>query len=160
MEGNGSSGSFAGNVFVDEFYFSALFDEDEIFPISDEKYAEQIQLQEALMSSVMNMSTTTFTHNNNCEDEMIDVINNNYVEYPSGKGKAKLHIGESSGNSNNIIMSFCNICMEDKPIEKMFTNNKSCNHIFCSNCMESYVASKLQENISMVKCPDPNVGEL
>ncbi|KAJ9559939.1 hypothetical protein OSB04_005099 [Centaurea solstitialis] len=36
---------------VDDFYFSALLDDDQIFPISDEKYAEQLQLQEALIIS-------------------------------------------------------------------------------------------------------------
>ncbi|KAM3380002.1 hypothetical protein P3S68_005575 [Capsicum galapagoense] len=37
---------------VDEFYFSVLFDHEEsLFPISDEMYAEEFQLQEALMSA-------------------------------------------------------------------------------------------------------------
>ncbi|KAK4736236.1 hypothetical protein R3W88_010497 [Solanum pinnatisectum] len=37
---------------VDEFYFSALFDhEEQLFPISDEMYAEELQLQEALYSA-------------------------------------------------------------------------------------------------------------
>lgn len=37
---------------VDEFYFLALFDHDEpLFPISDEMYAEELQLQEALYSA-------------------------------------------------------------------------------------------------------------
>ncbi|MCD7460634.1 hypothetical protein HAX54_044000 [Datura stramonium] len=36
---------------VDEFYFSALFDEEQLFPISDEMYAEELQLQEALISA-------------------------------------------------------------------------------------------------------------
>ncbi|CAN4089192.1 unnamed protein product [Withania somnifera] len=37
---------------VDEFYFSALFDlEEPLFPISDEMYAEELQLQEALISA-------------------------------------------------------------------------------------------------------------
>ncbi|XP_059307039.1 uncharacterized protein LOC132058600 [Lycium ferocissimum] len=37
---------------VDGFYFSALFDDEQLFPISDEKYAEELQLQEALVSAV------------------------------------------------------------------------------------------------------------
>ncbi|XP_019198321.1 PREDICTED: E3 ubiquitin-protein ligase RNF144B-like [Ipomoea nil] len=43
--------------YVDDFYFSALYDEDEIFPISDEKYAEELQLQEALMSCAAKTQT-------------------------------------------------------------------------------------------------------
>jgi len=39
-------------MFVDDFYFSLLFDEedeDEIFPVLDAKYAEGLQFQEGLM---------------------------------------------------------------------------------------------------------------
>ncbi|KAJ6849409.1 putative E3 ubiquitin-protein ligase RNF144A-B [Iris pallida] len=36
---------------VDEFYLLALFDAEELFPISDEKYAYELQLQEALVSA-------------------------------------------------------------------------------------------------------------
>ncbi|KAE8656222.1 Detected protein of unknown function [Hibiscus syriacus] len=38
---------------VDDFYFLALYDDEEIFPISDEKYALELHLQEALMSSAI-----------------------------------------------------------------------------------------------------------
>ncbi|GJY77657.1 zinc finger, C6HC-type containing protein [Tanacetum coccineum] len=37
---------------VDDSYFAATIDDDEIFPISDEKNAEELQLQEALVSSL------------------------------------------------------------------------------------------------------------
>ncbi|PON45098.1 hypothetical protein PanWU01x14_261320 [Parasponia andersonii] len=43
----GTSSSSSDNVppnhFVDDFYFSALFDDGEIFPISDEKYAQELK---------------------------------------------------------------------------------------------------------------------
>jgi len=44
---------------VDDFYFY----DDKIFPISDEKYAEELQLQEALYSSqgqVLGLKTKLF----------------------------------------------------------------------------------------------------
>ncbi|KAG9154944.1 hypothetical protein Leryth_012138 [Lithospermum erythrorhizon] len=45
--------SFSSSIqYVDELYFAALFDKDEIFPISDEDYAEEITLQEALYDNV------------------------------------------------------------------------------------------------------------
>ena len=38
---------------VDDSYFLALIDTDNLFPISDEKYADEMQLQEVLMSSAI-----------------------------------------------------------------------------------------------------------
>ncbi|KAF7813974.1 E3 ubiquitin-protein ligase RNF144A [Senna tora] len=120
---------------VDEFYFSALYDEEDIFPISDEKYAEQIQLQEALMAPYM-MTTTILI---------------------PGKEKKNLETGESSRTTNRQLpsVSFCEICMDTKPIQEMFRNNNTCAHMFCTECTASHVAAKLQENISMVRCPHP-----
>ena len=43
------------DLFVDEFYFSALLDRlenNEEFEVSDAMYAEELQFQEALMASV------------------------------------------------------------------------------------------------------------
>lgn len=50
MEGSSSTRCNI-DLFVDDFYFSALYDNDEILPISDELYAEELQLKEALISS-------------------------------------------------------------------------------------------------------------
>lgn len=65
------------------------------------------------------------------------------------KGKHK-EIGQSS------FEMYCTICMEDKSAEEIF-QNPSCSqsHYFCNECIESHVAVKIQENISQVKCPDP-----
>jgi E3 ubiquitin-protein ligase RNF144 len=49
---------------------------------------------------------------------------------------------------------YCTICMDDKPIEEMF-ENRNCSHSFCEDCVGSYLATKIQENLAMVKCPDP-----
>ena len=45
----------SSHLFVDDFYFSALLDQlenTEEFEVSDAKYAEELQFQEALMASV------------------------------------------------------------------------------------------------------------
>lgn len=115
---------------VDDFYFSALYDDHEVFPISDEKYAPELQLQEALISSAISSRTSIST----------DQVE---VETPFTILK-----GQSSDSE-----SFCMICMDVKRSEEMFINN-GCNHSFCTDCVGRYVGTKIQENISMVKCPD------
>lgn len=115
---------------VDDFYFSALYDDQEVFPISDEKYAQELQLQEALISSAISSRTSIST----------DQVE---VETPFTTLK-----GQSSVSG-----SFCMICMDFKPSEEMFINN-GCNHSFCTDCVGQYVGTKIQENISIVKCPD------
>ncbi|CAJ1950661.1 unnamed protein product [Sphenostylis stenocarpa] len=87
---------------VDDFYFSPLHDDAEIFPISDEKYAEALlQLQEILYSSI----TSSCARVEKKKD----------IPLITRKGKQKM-TGESS---------------------------------------RFYCAGKIQENISMVKCPEP-----
>ncbi|XP_025635570.1 uncharacterized protein [Arachis hypogaea] len=44
--------------------------------------------------------------------------------------------------------------MDSKPFQEIFIN-QNCNHSFCDECIAKYVAAKIQENISNVKCPEP-----
>ncbi|KAL6144403.1 hypothetical protein ACLB2K_055096 [Fragaria x ananassa] len=122
---------------VDDFYFSALYDDEEVFPICDEKYAQELQLQEALMSSAISSSKVPIS-----------------IDQFEVKTPFEILRGQSSGSG-----SFCMICMDVKPSGEMFTNN-SCNHSFCTDCIGRYVATKIQENISMVKCPDVKCKEV
>ncbi|CAL5442895.1 unnamed protein product [Camellia sinensis] len=125
----GTSRDNNNHLLVDDFYFSALFDEDEIFPISDEKYAEELQLQEALVPSSSRKRIQTL------ETEHQDKV--------------------KSRKSNESSLVFCTICMDAKPKSEMFENN-TCTHLFCSDCIAKHVAVKIQENIWMVKCPELN----
>lgn len=72
------------------------------------------------------------------------------------KGKTvKLENDEySCGTTTQSNPSFCVICMDSKLSEEMFKNDK-CAHSFCSYCVGKYVATKIQENISSLKCPEP-----
>ncbi|KAL6134779.1 hypothetical protein ACLB2K_067007 [Fragaria x ananassa] len=122
---------------VDDFYLSALYDDEEVFPICDEKYAQELQLQEALMSSAISSSKVPIS-----------------IDQFEVKTPFEILRGQSSGSG-----SFCMICMDVKPSGEMFTNN-SCSHSFCTDCIGRYVATKIQENISMVKCPDVKCKEV
>lgn len=125
---------------VDEFYFSALCDEEEIFPISDEKYAQALQLQEALMSSaISSIANTTGSTGCGCSNQTPTLT----APSPSPTEE----IGQSS-------QGFCAICMDMKPGGDMFTNN-ACTHSFCVDCIGKYVATKIHGNILNVECPEP-----
>ncbi|KAF8388678.1 hypothetical protein HHK36_025358 [Tetracentron sinense] len=145
------------NILVDDFYFSVLSDEREIFPISDEKYAEGLQLQEALMSSVI--ASQLPNGSSEMEETPMKILKlvrkdgGESSQMANGSSEMKIlklvrkDVGESS-------QSFCEICLEGKPTEDMFRNTITCSHSFCVDCISKYVAAKIQENINMVKCPD------
>ncbi|XP_050379823.1 E3 ubiquitin-protein ligase RSL1 [Argentina anserina] len=118
------------NHLVDDFYFSALYADQEVFRISDEIYAQELQLQEALMSSAILSKVP------------------NGIDQVEMETPVEILTGQSSGSG-----SFCMICMDVKSNEEKFTNN-GCKHSFCTDCIGRYVGTKIQENISMVKCPD------
>lgn len=114
---------------VDDFYFSAFsLEEEPLFPISDEKYAEKLQFQEVLMSSIVASGSRSS---------------------PSAK---RLYLRGESSKASEI---FCKICMEVTKTTDMFRND-NCSHIFCRDCLARYLASKIQENISKVRCPEIN----
>ncbi|MED6198521.1 hypothetical protein PIB30_067142 [Stylosanthes scabra] len=134
MEGSSSSSSDEEDslLLVDDFYFSALFDSEELFPINDEKYAEELHLQEALYSSAISLKRKL--------KEVVFVV---------GESSSTTH------QSHDYHPVLCAICMDSKPVQEIFSN-QNCNHSFCVDCIARYVAAKIQENISQVKCPEPN----
>ncbi|XP_030523965.1 E3 ubiquitin-protein ligase RSL1 [Rhodamnia argentea] len=116
---------------VDDFYFSALYDEEEIFPISDEKYALEVQLQEVLVIS-----------------SSVSLRSNASTRFPIA-GNTSFGNWEA-GECSRV---FCPICMEEKSSKEMFRGS-CCTHSFCMECMGQYVASKIKENEPTVTCPD------
>ncbi|KOM57011.1 hypothetical protein LR48_Vigan11g004300 [Vigna angularis] len=52
----------------------------------------------------------------------------------------------------------CGICMDAIPDEKKF-RIQNCSHIFCNGCITRHVAAKIEENRSVVQCPNPNCKE-
>ncbi|KAL3830078.1 hypothetical protein ACJIZ3_018880 [Penstemon smallii] len=80
------------------------------------------------------------------------------LEFLHSFPKTRVYKGESSNSKpvrNRIpLNSSCEICADEKPRSAMF-RILGCNHYYCCECMSKYVASKLQENISQITCPDP-----
>ncbi|KAI3796897.1 hypothetical protein L1987_39584 [Smallanthus sonchifolius] len=125
---------------VDDSYFLALHDDaDGIFPISDEKYAEELQLQEALISSSLSLILSP-------------IQNASTVSYASSSKQPSMTLSQVPHSPH----SLCAICMDAKTASEMFQNTKVCAHLFCSDCIREYVAAKIKENVTAVRCPDPN----
>ncbi|GKD64815.1 zinc finger, C6HC-type containing protein, partial [Tanacetum coccineum] len=109
--------------------------QDDIYPISDEKYAEQLQLEEALLFSSASL-----------------IPSSNENAALSSMSELPFVANESSQLQNRL----CDICMDKKTESEMFQNTKVCGHMFCFDCIRGHVAAKIQENITKVRCPDPN----
>ncbi|KAM0005328.1 putative transcription factor C2H2 family [Helianthus debilis subsp. tardiflorus] len=150
---------------VDDSYFSALHDYDETFPISDEKYAEELQLQEALVSSSLslkpspNQSTST-VHScaSSSKQPLVFTTSETTQSMSDFCMDAKTTMFQNT--KPEATQSVCAICLEPKTASEMFKNTKVCGHHFCTNCVREYVAAKIKENVTMVKCPDLNCKEV
>ncbi|KAK8551354.1 hypothetical protein V6N13_119824 [Hibiscus sabdariffa] len=141
--------------FVDDFYYSALFDEDEdeIFPPSDDKYAQELQFQEALMSSTVssnmgNSNTTTI-----CNPFIAHASSPILVQAQLLPGFMDMETKEAGQSS----LSFCEICAERKENDQMFTT-ESCNHSYCSDCISKHVLTRVEESVTTIRCPGVNCG--
>ncbi|KAJ8447528.1 hypothetical protein Cgig2_031141 [Carnegiea gigantea] len=129
------------DLYVDEAYLLALIN-DEPIPISDEKFAVELQLQEALSNS----SSFPLLRPKTVDGE----------KQSKNPENRTFELGESS-NSKFI---FCGICMESKQIPEIFKGLTKCNHSFCIDCVVKYIASKIKEKIIPVECLDPKCNRV
>ncbi|XP_026398130.1 E3 ubiquitin-protein ligase RNF14-like [Papaver somniferum] len=167
-------------VVVDDFYFAVLSVgsddgvEEDVFPISDEKYAEQLCLQEALMCSVRTSTSPGVTNSSSnphyrkseigessssrlkIEDTYKNTSNSNDT-----KMKSTMNVNASAGDDQySSEMSFCEICMEAKPTSEMRKSTIKCSHIYCFECIAKHIAAKIQDNISQITCLEFNCKEI
>lgn len=56
-------------------------------------------------------------------------------------------------------MSFCDICIESKAKCETRHSTSKCSNIYCSVCITKHITAKIQENISMITCPDSTGNE-
>lgn len=124
----------------DDFYFAllALFDENpkeghETSDVDDERYVEELQLQEALMSATQIKNP--------------DSISSSSMPQPQPQPRRK-DFTHQSGESSQ---SFCEICVERKEPNEMFTVG-GCAHSFCKECISMQVKTTLEEGVTVVKC--------
>ncbi|KAJ4958990.1 hypothetical protein NE237_026101 [Protea cynaroides] len=69
------------------------------------------------------------------------------------KSKQKKKNKQDPDDSPTAKKFLCKICFEPRwDFESFFING--CNHVFCCDCISSYVTSKLEEKIAIIKCPE------
>ncbi|KAK8597607.1 hypothetical protein V6N13_095009 [Hibiscus sabdariffa] len=61
-----------------------------------------------------------------------------------------LAVETESGNGYD-----CGICTETKAVYDSFGTG-GCSHIYCIGCTVNYIVSKLDDNVSSIKCPEPS----
>ncbi|CAN1343925.1 E3 ubiquitin-protein ligase RSL1 [Linum perenne] len=159
--------------FVDDSYFASLFADDEvvavaaaaetqpppqqvegdddddelrkvIFPVSDAKYAEGLQVQEALIGSF------ALSHHTLAIEFQPPMVESELIEIP-GKRMKVLSEDEDEGESS---LSFCEICAERKEPEQMMKIGGACSHAsYCSDCISRHVTTKVRDSVVTVTCP-------
>ncbi|XP_010489826.1 PREDICTED: probable E3 ubiquitin-protein ligase RNF217 [Camelina sativa] len=137
-----SSPKMDTDVLVDETYFSDLFDYDEVFPISDENYATELCLQEALFSSLVASTVGVNHHHPQVQMNLVTRV----------KQEPEIKIEEDPVEPSSRM--FCMICMDQKPSSDIFRGTTNCAHSYCTDCTVRYVATKIKDNAARIKCPD------
>ncbi|KAL5823508.1 hypothetical protein ACOSQ4_021408 [Xanthoceras sorbifolium] len=143
------------DLYVDDLYFSAISDEksdqltnhqEEVFEVSDSKYAEELQFQETLMASII----TSQTANASIPTSQMTI---HASIKPQPTQSLVMIATEEPGESS---LNFCEICVERKESDLMF-KFETCVHSYCSECISKHVATKIQESsIKTVTCPGVN----
>ncbi|KAL5995789.1 hypothetical protein ACLOJK_025859 [Asimina triloba] len=137
MEGSSNPNSFPQ---LDDLY-AALFDGQ----ASDEKFAEELQLQEVIFSSIL----ATQPH----PSARTTTPSSSKTETTPAKPEIALEeVMTAASEPSSSRRSFCEICMEEKAGQEMFENG-DCSHVHCSDCISRHIAAKIQENVAMVRCP-------
>jgi E3 ubiquitin-protein ligase RNF144 len=148
---------------VDDFYFSVVSDDetDPNVPVSDDKYAEALQFQETLLSSLIISQQNPFSSSSSS----LPCVASSSTLPPSllcvASSSKTIHVDtvhieeEEEADDESSSMIICEICAEPKTTDEMF-RNQLCYHSFCTECVVKQVATKIQDNITNVSCPGLN----
>lgn len=130
---------------VEEMTWSSLndafFHESKTVTVSesDANYAEELQIQEALLASLLTsqLDSTASSSSIQARPTLSALLKN--------PGK---EVAEPS-------QSFCEICLENKETWQMYRNS-NCSHSFCYDCTSKHITAKIEDNIKTVTCPGLN----
>nr|CAB3481122.1 unnamed protein product [Digitaria exilis] len=166
----GSSSSASLVAVVDDFYFSVLAhgrnDDDhagdnELFPISDEKYAAELQLQEVIMSSSAVVATMAGSSAPSPHPRNSTAAAAAPAASVHGKGECSYASSSSSHPSPPLAVAsaaatlvFCKICMDAVAPTDAHRASRGCAHAFCGGCLSCYVGGKIQDRVPDVRCPE------
>ncbi|XP_042482744.1 E3 ubiquitin-protein ligase RNF144A-like isoform X2 [Macadamia integrifolia] len=136
-------------------------------PILVEQYAEDRELQQAIHTSIL-QDRSIIDLSDGDGDEVEEITPNRVLRFrkTAFPNPSVTEIGQSSKSNSSMTETgetsssndptfVCEICVEQKSQSELF-NIKGCTHSYCSECMVRYVASKIQENITSIQCPESN----
>ncbi|CAL0327856.1 unnamed protein product [Lupinus luteus] len=89
------------------------------------------------------------------QNDDVTILTSKPPNIPFQKRKRIFEMGESSNSNNTTITPFlCHICTETKTLNDAFRVH-NCSHSYCTDCVVTYVESKLEENVVKIRCPQP-----
>ncbi|KAG2584266.1 probable E3 ubiquitin-protein ligase RNF217 [Panicum virgatum] len=168
--GSSSDGGLIAGV--DDFYFSVLAHgrndddtvKDELFPISDKKYAAELQLQEVIMSSAVatipprcGSPAAAASSNNAAAEAAASVHGKGECSYASSSRPSTPPLAFAAAAAAASLV-FCKICMDAVPPSDAHRASRGCAHAFCGGCLARYVGAKIQDRIAGVVCPEQRCG--
>ncbi|CAA3005548.1 probable E3 ubiquitin- ligase RNF217 [Olea europaea subsp. europaea] len=107
-------------------------------PGDNYEYAENLQLQEAVLASIL-----------------ASQIENRATTSVQGGLIMDIKPVEVENEVMNSHTSFCEICLENRESWQMFTNG-SCSHSFCYDCTSKHIMSRIEDKVKIVICPALN----
>ncbi|XP_022721674.1 probable E3 ubiquitin-protein ligase RNF144A-B [Durio zibethinus] len=127
--------------FAEGIYLSEVLDGNEGRDSQqlDAKFAEQLQLQDAIYLSVNEMSSST-------------------SRLMTTRASSSMHVHKPrkyAKKADESSLKNCEICFDRKERHQMFTIS-GCSHSFCSDCVRTYVKTRLEQNITVIMCPGEN----
>ncbi|OMO75977.1 Zinc finger, C6HC-type [Corchorus olitorius] len=88
--------------------------------------------------------------NNSSKKVQIQTLTPEDLEILSNYNNYEL-LADQDSNYNYV----CQICFESKLLSDSF-EVKGCSHFYCIECIINYVSSKLDDNVTLIPCPEAN----
>jgi len=124
---------------ADDFHFSVFYD-DEVIPLTTSHQNLSSSPSTSPLPPCESPSSKSVVE----ESLFKDLLNTDQIKFATE---------EADDVSCSIII--CEICAESKRNEEMFIIQR-CYHSFCSECVIKQVATKIQDNMTVVSCPGLN----
>ncbi|CAN4122448.1 unnamed protein product [Withania somnifera] len=131
---------------MDASLFDPLLDEfvgghiSEIAVDPDAEYAEELQLQEALVASLNTAQSSNYAS----------------VSAQGLLSETEMLKLEKEGDDDQL-NNFCEICLDNKESWEMFEND-GCSHSFCYECTSKHIMAMISQKAKVIGCPGVSCG--
>lgn len=105
----------------------------------DAEYAEELQLQEALVASLYTGESS------------------NYAALSAQGLLSETEMLKLEKEGDDQLNNFCEICLDNKESWEMFQND-SCSHSFCYECTSKHIMARISQKAKVIGCPGVSCG--